>query len=83
VKRLLVLGHTGGTSLELVLMRCSSIITKRGALGVDALVNAVPDVQSLAQLELEQIANVDSADLQFAHWCRLVERIREAFADDS
>jgi L-asparaginase len=53
-----------------------------GALGVDALVNAVPDVQSLAQLQLEQIANVDSADLQFAHWCRLVERIREAFADD-
>jgi L-asparaginase len=53
-----------------------------GALGVDALVNAVPAVQSLAQLQLEQIANVDSADLQFAHWCRLVERIREAFADD-
>jgi len=45
-------------------------------------VNAVPGVQSLAQLDLEQIANVDSADLQFAHWCRLVERIREAFADD-
>jgi L-asparaginase len=42
-----------------------------GALGVDALVNAVPDVQSLAQLQLEQIANVDSADLQFAHWCLL------------
>jgi L-asparaginase len=54
-----------------------------GALGVDALVNAVPDVQSLAQLDLEQIANVDSADLQFAHWCRLVERIREAFSNDS
>jgi L-asparaginase len=53
-----------------------------GALGVDALVNAVPDVQSLAHLDLEQIAIVDSADLEFAHWCRLVERIREAFADD-
>jgi L-asparaginase len=54
-----------------------------GALSVDAMVNAVPDVQSLAQLDLEQIANVDSADLQFAHWCRLVERIREAFSNDS
>ena len=53
-----------------------------GAFGVDALLKAVPAVQSLAQLQLEQIANVDSADLQFSHWCRLVERIRAAFAED-
>ena len=53
-----------------------------GAFGVDALLKAVPAVQSLAQLQLEQIANVDSADLQFSHWGRLVERIRAAFAED-
>ena len=53
-----------------------------GAFGLDALLKAVPAVQSLAQLQLEQIANVDSADLQFSHWCRLVERIRAAFAED-
>ena len=53
-----------------------------GAFGVDALLKAVPAVQSLAQLQLEQIANVDSADLQFSHWCHLVERIRAAFAED-
>ena len=81
MKRLLVLA-TGGTIAGAGADAMQLNHYEAGALGVDALVNAVPDVQSLAQLELEQIANVDSADLQFAHWCRLVERIREAFADD-
>ena len=82
MKRLLVLA-TGGTIAGAGADAMQLNHYEAGALGVDALVNAVPDVQSLAQLELEQIANVDSADLQFAHWCCLVERIREAFADDS
>ena len=81
MKRLLVLA-TGGTIAGAGADAMQLNHYEAGALGVDALVNAVPDVQSLAQLDLEQIANVDSADLQFAHWCRLVERIREAFADD-
>ena len=81
MKRLLVLA-TGGTIAGAGADAMQLNHYEAGALGVDALVNAVPDVQSLAHLDLEQIANVDSADLQFAHWCRLVERIREAFADD-
>jgi L-asparaginase len=31
---------------------------------------------------VEQVANVDSADLLFEHWRALVERIRDAFAAD-
>lgn len=81
MKRLLVLA-TGGTIAGAGADAMQLNRYEAGALSVDAMVNAVPDVQSLAQLDLEQIANVDSADLQFAHWCRLVERIREAFADD-
>ena len=81
MKRLLVLA-TGGTIAGAGADAIELNRYEAGALSVDAMVNAVPDVQSLAQLDLEQIANVDSADLQFAHWCRLVERIREAFADD-
>ena len=82
MKRLLVLA-TGGTIAGAGADAMQLNRYEAGALSVDAMMNAVPDVQRLAQLELEQIANVDSADLQFAHWCRLVERIREAFADDS
>ena len=50
-----------------------------GALSGDDLLAAVPELQQLAAIEVEAIASVDSADLQFAHWRLLVERIREAF----
>ena len=81
MKRLLVLA-TGGTIAGAGADATQINHYDAGAFGVDALLKAVPAVQSLAQLQLEQIANVDSADLQFSHWCRLVERIRAAFAED-
>ena len=51
-----------------------------GALSGDAVLAAVPQLQDLAVIEVEQIANVDSADLLFEHWRALVGRIRDAFA---
>ena len=53
-----------------------------GVLGGDDLLAAVPQLQQLAAISVEQIANVDSADLLFDHWRALVVRIREAFAAD-
>ena len=53
-----------------------------GVLGGDALLAAVPQLQELAAIDVEQVANVDSADLLFAHWRALVLRIREAFRMD-
>ena len=53
-----------------------------GALAGDALLAAVPQLQELAAIDVEQIANVDSADLLFEHWRALVVRIRDAFAAD-
>ena len=53
-----------------------------GVLGGDALLAAVPQLQGLATFSVQQIANVDSADLLFAHWRALVGRIRDAFAAD-
>ena len=51
-----------------------------GVLGGDALLAAVPQLQDLATISVEQVANVDSADLLFEHWRALVARIRDAFA---
>ena len=53
-----------------------------GVLGGDALFAAVPQLQDLATITVEQVANVDSADLLFEHWRALVSRIRDAFAAD-
>ena len=53
-----------------------------GVLGGEDLLAAVPQLQDLTTINVEQIANVDSADLLFAHWRALVSRIREAFRMD-
>ena len=53
-----------------------------GVLGGDALMATVPQLKDLATISVEQVANVDSADLLFEHWRALVGRIRDAFAAD-
>ena len=53
-----------------------------GVLEGDALLAAAPQLQDLATISVEQVANVDSADLLFEHWRALVARIRDAFAAD-
>ncbi|CDG34283.1 MULTISPECIES: asparaginase [Acetobacteraceae] len=59
----------------------------RSAIGYDAgsttgqqLVAAVPGVDRLAQLQVEQIANIPSQDMNHKVWFRLMERINQAFA---
>ena len=53
-----------------------------GVMAGDALLAAVPQLQDLATISVEQVANVDSADLLFEHWRALLARIRSAFAAD-
>ena len=54
-----------------------------GAMAGDALLAAVPQLQNLATISVEQVANVDSAELLFEHWRALVARIRAVFAADA
>lgn len=48
-----------------------------GVLGVDALINAVPELKNLAKISSEQIANVDSKDMTDAIWLKLAKRCNE------
>ena len=77
--RLLLLA-TGGT----IAGRASDVTSlnhySAGVIAAEELLQSVPEIRGLAAIEAEQIANVDSADLQFDHWRRLVARIREALA---
>ena len=54
-----------------------------GVIHAEQLLESVPQLQQLAEIQVEQIANVDSADLTFAHWQRLVTHVRSAFAADA
>ena len=81
MNRLLLLA-TGGTIAGCAENSATLNNYTAGVLGGDALLVAVPQLQDLAAISVEQIANVDSADLLFAHWRALVGRIRAAFAAD-
>ena len=81
MNRLLLLA-TGGTIAGCAADSATLNDYTAGVLGGDALLAAVPQLQELATISVEQIANVDSADLLFAHWRALVGRIRDAFAAD-
>ncbi|MCB4400446.1 asparaginase [Synechococcus sp. MU1625] len=81
MNRLLLLA-TGGTIAGCASDSATLNEYTAGVLGGDALLAAVPQLQGLATISVEQVANVDSADLLFEHWRALVDRIRDAFAAD-
>ncbi|OWR27782.1 L-asparaginase [Saccharibacillus sp. O23] len=55
---------------------------KAGALTIDTLINAVPEMKQLANVSGEQIANVGSPDIDNAVLLKLAKRINELLASD-
>ncbi len=76
----LLLLATGGTIAGCGATSSSLNEYTAGVLAGADLLRELPQLQQRAQIQVEQLANVDSADLQFQHWNQLVKRIREGFA---
>lgn len=53
-----------------------------GALRGEDLVAAVPELKDVADIKVEQIANVSSTDITLAHWLTLANRINTLFESD-
>ena len=53
-----------------------------GALGIESLINAVPELENAAQVSGEQIANIDSCNITSSLWFKLAQRCNELMADD-
>ena len=53
-----------------------------GALGIESLISAVPELESAAQVSGEQIANIDSCNITSDLWFKLAQRCNELMADD-
>jgi L-asparaginase len=51
-----------------------------GQVGVDVLINAVPQIQEIANISGEQVANVGSQDMSDAIWLTLAERVNTLLA---
>lgn len=72
--RVAVLG-TGGTIAGVATGDPSLPGYTAGALGVDALLERIPALSRLAMIDAEQVANIDSKDMDVAVWCRLAQRV--------
>src|ERR1041385_3439289 len=53
-----------------------------GTLRGEDLVKAVPEIQKLANVKVEQIVNVNSSDVTIANWLTLANRINTIFGSD-
>lgn len=66
---------TGGTIAGSIDSSVATTGYTAGVLGVDALIKAVPEIQNLAVISGEQIANIDSKDMTDEIWLKLAKEI--------
>lgn len=76
----IVILATGGTIAGSADSALQTTGYKAGALGVDVLLNALPELKDLANIKGEQIANIDSADMSDEIWLKLAKRANELLA---
>lgn len=72
----LVIIGTGGTIAGASGSATDNVGYKAGSLSVESLVKAVPALAA-SSLEAEQLAQLDSKDMDHATWARLAKRVRE------
>jgi len=74
---------TGGTIAGKGASSTSLAEYKSGSLLGEDLVKAVPEIGQYANVKVEQITNVSSADISIANWITLANRINQIFAQDA
>ena len=79
--KLLILG-TGGTIAGSAARADDHVGYRAGELGVASLVAALPELADVPMV-FEQLAQLDSKDMDFATWRRLAERLVQAMDDES
>lgn len=70
---------TGGTIAGSVNSELSTTGYTAGVVGVKELIKAVPQIEDLAQIEGEQIANIDSSNMNDELWLKLSQEINKLF----
>jgi L-asparaginase len=74
-----VIVATGGTIAGSATSQTSAGY-QSGAVGVDILINAVPDLKNLADVTGEQIASIGSQDMNDEVWLKLGKKVNEILA---
>ncbi|HEF3760597.1 TPA: type II asparaginase [Campylobacter jejuni] len=72
---------TGGTIAGSIDSAVATTGYTAGVVGVDVLIKAVPQIQDLANISGEQIANIDSSNMRDEIWLKLAKEINKLFAE--
>ncbi|ENU2659890.1 type II asparaginase [Campylobacter jejuni] len=78
--RIAILG-TGGTITGFIDSTIATTGYTAGAIDIDVLIKAVPQIRDLADISWEQIANIDSSNMCDEIWLRLAKKIAKLFAE--
>lgn len=78
--RIAILG-TGGTIVGFIDSTIATTGYTAGAIDIDVLIKAVPQIRDLADISWEQIANIDSSNMCDEIWLRLAKKIAKLFAE--
>ncbi|ENT3030357.1 type II asparaginase [Campylobacter jejuni] len=78
--RIAILG-TGGTIAGFIDNTIATTGYTAGAIDIDVLIKAVPQIRDLADISWEQIANIDSSNMCDEIWLRLAKKIAKLFAE--
>lgn len=79
--RIAILG-TGGTIAGFIDSTIATTGYTAGAIDIDVLIKAVPQIRDLADISWEQIANIDSSNMCDEIWLRLAKKIAKLFAEE-
>src|SRR5262245_24414593 len=74
-----VIVATGGTIAGAATSQTSAGY-QSGAVGVDILIQAVPQLKDVAEVTGEQVASIGSQDMNDAVWLKLAKRVNEILA---
>lgn len=73
---------TGGTIAGAAPESANTAGYQAGVIGVAQLLAAVPGLDTIAHIEAEQVASIDSKDMALALWTTLVQRVNTVLARD-
>lgn len=72
---------TGGTIAGSIDSKIKTTGYQAGVVGVDVLIEAVPEIKDIANVKGEQVANIDSANMKDEIWLTLANKINALLKD--
>ncbi|KWO35522.1 L-asparaginase [Burkholderia sp. MSMB1459WGS] len=71
---------TGGTIAETGAEKTTVVGYSTNKVGIEKLVDAVPEMRKIARLSGEQVYQIDSSDMDVDHWLNLLKKVNAALA---